>query len=533
MKKHIRYVTKESMHTFDHCKSFALDLKQKFNPKESLILSYDSITNYYMREKNMSQNGKVLKAGLGYTIGNYLIQGLNFLTIPIFARLLTTSDYGIYNTFTAYQGVLFVILGVAIHTSYKNARFKYKYESETQNSEFNFESYISATMVMIVVNSLFVLAIFNLFYPFFHNILSLNRIELDLLVLFSFGVAVIQCFNCNAALNYKYQSFLKVSFINAVGNIGLSLFLIFFVFTSNRYMGRMLGTTLTIFVISIMIVISFLRQKRPNHMKEYLHWGLNYSLPLVPHGLSQVILSQFDRIMINKMINSASAGIYSFAYNIFTILLVTYQSLDNVWAQWFYERMNEKNYAEIKRISGLYVLTLFIFTACVLLVCPELILILGSAKYADSIYCAIPIIVGGFCSFLYLIPSGVEYYYEKTKYIAVGSVAAAVLNIILNYFFIKTFGYIAAAYTTLVTYFLYFIFHFAFARKIQGFHLFNNKVIFSTIIALLILDIFTIMSVHLIIIRWLIAILLFAIYLFYEEKRFGIAGRLLKSKMHI
>ncbi len=480
----------------------------------------------------MSQNGKVVKAGLGYTIGNYLIQGLNFLTIPIFARLLTTADYGIYNTFAAYESVLFIIIGIAIHTSYKNARFKYKYESEAENSEYNFESYVSSTMIMIVVNALLAFVILNAFYPFFHNILSLDRIELILLVMYSFGAAVVQCFNSNAALNYKYQSFLKVSFINAVGNIGLSLIFIFFMFKNNRYMGRMLGTTLTIFIISVMIVISFLRQKRPNHVKEYLHWGVNYSLPLVPHGLSQVILSQFDRIMINKMINSVSAGIYSFAYNIFTILLVTYQSLDNVWAQWFYERMNEKNYAAIKKISGLYVLTLFIFTACVLLVCPELILILGSAKYYNSIYCAIPIIVGGFCSFLYLIPSGVEYYYEKTKYIAIGSVSAAVLNIILNYIFIKKFGYIAAAYTTLVTYFLYFMFHFAFARKIQGFHLFNNKVIFSTIIALLALDFLTIFLVKLIIVRWIMAIVLFGVYLLYEEKRFGIAGRFVKSKLH-
>jgi len=31
------------------------------------------------------KNNKIIKAGLGYTIGNYLIKGLSFLTIPIFA----------------------------------------------------------------------------------------------------------------------------------------------------------------------------------------------------------------------------------------------------------------------------------------------------------------------------------------------------------------------------------------------------------------------------------------------------------------
>lgn len=48
--------------------------------------------------KKIKQNGNaILKAGLGYTIGNYMIKGLTFFSIPIFARLLSPDNYGIYN----------------------------------------------------------------------------------------------------------------------------------------------------------------------------------------------------------------------------------------------------------------------------------------------------------------------------------------------------------------------------------------------------------------------------------------------------
>ena len=50
-------------------------------------------------------NSKAVKAGIGYTIGNYLIKGLSFLTIPIFTRLLSTEDYGIVNIFGAYENI--------------------------------------------------------------------------------------------------------------------------------------------------------------------------------------------------------------------------------------------------------------------------------------------------------------------------------------------------------------------------------------------------------------------------------------------
>ena len=70
-------------------------------------------------------SNKVIKAGFGYTIANYLIKGLAFFTLPIFTRLLTTADFGIYNTFLAYENILTVILGVSFYSSFNAARFKF------------------------------------------------------------------------------------------------------------------------------------------------------------------------------------------------------------------------------------------------------------------------------------------------------------------------------------------------------------------------------------------------------------------------
>ena len=72
-----------------------------------------------MRE---NASNKIVKAGLGYIIGNYLLKGLTFLTIPIFTKLLSTTDYGVYNSFVAYESILSIIIGFALHSSYKNAK---------------------------------------------------------------------------------------------------------------------------------------------------------------------------------------------------------------------------------------------------------------------------------------------------------------------------------------------------------------------------------------------------------------------------
>ena len=66
------------------------------------------------------KQSKVFKAGIGYTIGNVMVKGINFLAIPIFSRLLTTEEMGLYTVFAAYEAVLFVFIGMALHSSIRS-----------------------------------------------------------------------------------------------------------------------------------------------------------------------------------------------------------------------------------------------------------------------------------------------------------------------------------------------------------------------------------------------------------------------------
>ena len=68
--------------------------------------------------------------------------------------------------------------------------------------------------------------------------------------------------------------------------------------------------------------------------------------------------------------------------------------------------------------------------------------------------------------FAYTFFAVFEFYYEKTKYVAIATVSGAVLNIVLNYIFIGKLGYYAAGYTTLLCYIVFSLYHYYFMRKI-------------------------------------------------------------------
>lgn len=441
--------------------------------------------------------GKVIKAGIGYTIANYLIKGLVFITIPIFTRLLSTEDYGEYSTYIAYESVLSSIIGMALYMSLKNAKYKFKAK---------YHSYISSILLLNIVSLVAWEIIGFVFYPLFGNALGMDRMTVFILIVHCCCTSLLSTYNIYLSLSFSYERYILIAAINAIANVVLSVLLIMKVFSENKYYGRIIGTVAPLVIIGVVIVFRFWHKEKPHVNRTYWVYGLKYSLPLIPHAVSQVILNQFDRIMIKNMVGPSEAGIYSFAYNIYMIVEVTKISLDNVWGAWFYERYHCGDYITIKKRSSSYIYGFFTFTVALMLISPELIRFVGTANYYDAKYLSIPICAAGFYSFLYTIPAQVEYYHEKTKYISIGTAIAALVNIILNTICIRQFGYFAAAYTTELTYFLYFFIHFFVAKKIATVNLFEKKAIIISSIGCFVFSILGVIFVD----AFLVRVILFA-----------------------
>ena len=58
--------------------------------------------------KNMINN-KVVKASSWYTVTNFFLKGISFLTIPIFTRLLTTADYEVVSLYSVFFNSLIIL----------------------------------------------------------------------------------------------------------------------------------------------------------------------------------------------------------------------------------------------------------------------------------------------------------------------------------------------------------------------------------------------------------------------------------------
>lgn len=472
----------------------------------------------------MSQK-KILSAGIGYSLGNILIKGIAFITLPIFSRLLSTEQFGIYSTYMAYENVLAIIVGLGLYASIKNAKYEFAGEVNT---------YVSTVIWLTTIPTLFFLLVSIVWGGWFSDILKIDSPLVVLLVLQSFGSAMLSISNVKLSLNYNYMTYMKFAAFNTITNVLLSVFLIVFVFNTNREYGRIIGSAIPLLCIGVFV---FIREGIKGEFKfdsSMAKFALMMGIPLIWHYLSQQIQNQFDRIAITNLVNLSKTGIYSFAHNISNILQIIFYSIENVWVIWMYEQMNTKNYTAIKEKSNQYLKFISYIAILMIIGSREVIMVMGDKDYWEGVYVCIPLIIGAYIVYLYTLPSNTEYFFKKTKYIAIMTGIAAITNISLNYLFIPFFGYIAAAYTTIASYSVQFLGHWLVYKKLLRENdvneLFCLKQMLNSLFTVVIAGVVSLSMVNYPIIRYLLGLCYFTFAITKNQWIIQYAKDLLKHK---
>jgi O-antigen/teichoic acid export membrane protein len=461
--------------------------------------------------KTLKQS-KLVKSSLWYTVGNFFIKGISFITVPIFVRITTQAEYGLINNFTSFVSIFSIILGLSLNSSINNANFDY--------SE-RIKEYLSSVVSLATLSFAAFTLLGNFYFFFYTDFFDMNQFIFNLMLVQSFSLFLVSYIQAYFTINFQHFKFLIISFTSTIVNIGVSILLMETVLFNDKYLGRALGGAIGLSFVAFFILIFLLFKGKIFYNLEFWKYSLRISLPLIPHTLSNILLAQFDRIMINNSLGSNSAGIYSYISNIAIVLNVIWLSTNNAWVPWFYGEMKNQNLIKIKKISNLYILIFSIITAGVMVVSVDLSKFLADESYYSGIPLIVPIILGYFFQFMYSLPVNVEFYMKKTNYIAIGTMASAIINVVLNIIFIPKFGIIAAGYTTAITYFLLFLFHYNWSRKISKHQYFDTSFINFIILVIFLFSIAIYYLINLILARYFILLLFIVLICLVYYKKYN------------
>lgn len=421
----------------------------------------------------------IAKAGLWFTVCNFVFKGLAFITIPIFTRLLTKKELGDFSNYSTIIIVMSVLTSLDLSSSI--IRSKVEHEDDIDSYIWSILSFSTIFTILI-----YIYCIINMKSAEFFFGLESKYIHLMFMYCL-FSPAYSMLITKHRAF-YRYKSFVFITAIVAISSTILSLILVYNM--DDKLWGRSLGQYSPSIFVGIIIYFSLVANGKKIKLS-YWKYALVICVPLVPHVLSAVLLSASDKIIITRISGSQVTAIYSIASNCYNIVVVLMNSMNTARTPWLFENLKLKNYNEISKISKKYIIFFSICALGIMLIGPELILFFGGRKYIDAIYCINPLICSCVIQFIYLFYVNVEFYTKKTIGVSIATAISALLNIFLNIVFInkfKSFGYLVASYTTLVGYIVLLILHYFITKILNMNHIYNNAFFFKLTVGFIIIS---------------------------------------------
>lgn len=411
---------------------------------------------------------KQLKVVFWFTFVGFLQKGISIITTPIFTRVLSTEDYGMFSVFNAYYSVIVIVATLYLHNGVTNNAFV-KRSASNERIVASFQS-----LSLVISGSFFLLACI-----FRNQLADLMGLPVIAIIFMFLGFVFHEPYHewvIYKRYQFDYVRPVMVSVLISVLTPTISVAAIFLT-GGNQGIARIVAFVIvnTIVPGSCFYVINY-RKSHTFYDKELWKYALTFNIPLLAHYLSETLLNQTDRIMINSFLGTGDAGIYSVAYSAASLFTIFSSALNTAFVPWTYQKLKAGEYRAIEKMGYMVLGFLAVILSIMIMFAPEVIYILAGSKYTGAVYLIPTLSASVFFGYMYQLFSRVELFYEKKSYTVISTVTAALLNILLNAVWIPKFGYTAAGYSTLISHILFCVMHYFFFKKISKECMRNEKI---------------------------------------------------------
>lgn len=397
-----------------------------------------------------------------YGIAAVLPRVINFLLVRVHTDALPTNNYAENTNFYIWAALFSVLLTFGMETAF----FRF-YKSEEKKDSLISTAFISVSFLAVLF--VFVTFLFSNFFiaafDFTQNPLQLKLfigiMALDTLAVIPFAYlrasnkpikyAVIKLINVGVivSINLIFLKFIP-QFLNEGKSIPQlleitfnSTYIVNFIFIAN-----IVGSA-----ISFLLLLPYLLKFKWNFNTVLFKKMISYSWPIAVAGVAYVINENLDKILIGKMIDKNTMGIYAACYKL-AIFMNLYIMAFRLGAEpFFFNHSNHKNAKEIyARILNYFIIIGSLVFVGIVVFIDVLKQLFINQQYWEAIV-IVPIIL---LANLFLgVYHNLAIWYkltDKTRYAMLFSITGALITIILNLVLIPKIGFIASAWATLAAY---------------------------------------------------------------------------------
>ena len=441
-----------------------------------------------------------------------LLKGIAFFTTPIISRMLGTAQYGLYSLFQFRLEIISCVIGLGLVSSIGTAIHEYNED---------YQEYRSSSLLLTTLSSLGFIIIANIFIRPISVMFNYDIRIVEYILFLALFYVIVNYAQTVFIYEKKAEHNFVMSLLLSIITVVLSIYIIPRLEKSNKYLGMVYGQMISYGIVAVIVWLMIFIKKPTRIKKEYTLYGLTYGIPVVFHLLSHSVLSQSDREMMDRMgVSKHELGVYSLFFALTSVLSVIVTALSNSLTPFYLEGIKGEKWNDLDiKCKNIFE----VFTVCIvgfLMLSREVSLFISSEEFWEGQNIIPLLTISIFFIFLYQFPVCYEFYYKKTRVVAIATAICAVVNILLNLIMIPLWGMYGAGFTTAISYLLLFLIHYIFVvRMSKGkYHLKIYSCIPWFIIILISSACFYIFA-KLIILRWCIAVLVGMIELYRIVKR--------------
>lgn len=387
----------------------------------------------------MNENKRLLKNTGIIAIGNISTKLISFFLLPIYTALLSTSEYGTFDYILSIATFCVPFVSLLMDESI----FRFLIDCKTELDE----KRVISTSIIVVFIGMICFAIIGI--PVMNFLDYSYTYYAVIYILLCVISGMISALLRGIGRTDQYAIF---NFLSGATNVVLNVFFIAVLRQGLR--GMLAASILSLLIVSTIFIFKmrlWLYIDLKNVDSKLAKSMITYSFPLIPNKISWTIINLSDRIILMNVVGSAATGLYAVSYKFPNLMDTVYGFFYQSWKESSARVLGNESQNDFYNMVYKY-LKNFMFAIVLGLTAfmPIIFKILINKNYYNAIYYVPILLIATYFANISGFYGGIFTAYKDTKIMGTTTIAAAVINLVINLFTIKWIGVYAAALSTLI-----------------------------------------------------------------------------------
>jgi len=422
----------------------------------------------------LAQLKMAYRDSLIYSAGNLANKVVGFILLPLYTSYFDLAEFGVLGLIEPAVSLLLIVFSMGLNPAF------IRWYSTTEEKKERGEIFFNVYLTLLLVN-LFIVAFAILFSDQISTLL-LKKADYNLILKIAFINVFFNQLNPIILTAFRVErrpvQFSLVNFTQFT--ITLALNVIFLVYLNYGLLSIFISQMISSFIVFIYFIPQVITHSRFIIRKDLIHQLLIFGIPLIPIGISNLVINMLNRYILEKFSTLDTVGLFTFSYRLSnTIKILIIESLTLSLTPVLYSKLNDASDYSFVRKNYVYatfiVMLVYIFFASF---GREIVYLVTQREAFYRSYLLLP-----FLGFVYIIHTLIYFdnlllgYAKKTKQMAVITLVSAFFSLLFNFILIPFLDDFGAAIALIFSASIILVLTRSAAKKAYGKFYTNDKIV--------------------------------------------------------